>query len=214
MEPRLQAKLLRAIQEREIDRVGGSKPVPVDIRLIATSNRDLERAVADGTFREDSVPPERADPAAAAAARAAAGHRGPGAAFAAKLARLNGLPDAAAESPRRWTVCARLPWRGNVRELENCLHRAVMLARGDDDRGRRHPSQAPARLPPAAAVAGHRRRLVGRTVAEVERLLIFDTLRPYPGQPHARRHHPRHLDPHAAQQAARVRRRPARPDLA
>ncbi len=53
MEPRLQAKLLRAIQEREIDRVGGTRGVPVDIRLISTSNRDLERAVAEGSFRED-----------------------------------------------------------------------------------------------------------------------------------------------------------------
>ena len=53
MEPRLQAKLLRAIQEREIDRVGGTRPIRVDIRLIATSNRDLERAVAEGSFRED-----------------------------------------------------------------------------------------------------------------------------------------------------------------
>jgi transcriptional regulator with GAF, ATPase, and Fis domain len=53
MDPRLQAKLLRAIQEREIDRVGGSKPISVDIRVIATSNRDLQQAVADGDFRED-----------------------------------------------------------------------------------------------------------------------------------------------------------------
>ena len=53
MEPRLQAKLLRAIQEREIDRVGGTRAVPVDIRLVATSNRDLGQAVAAGTFRAD-----------------------------------------------------------------------------------------------------------------------------------------------------------------
>ena len=53
MDARLQAKLLRAIQEREIDRVGGSKPVKVDIRIIATSNRDLADAVKRGTFRED-----------------------------------------------------------------------------------------------------------------------------------------------------------------
>ena len=53
MDVRLQAKLLRAIQEREIDRVGGSKPVKVDIRILATSNRDLAQAVKDGTFRED-----------------------------------------------------------------------------------------------------------------------------------------------------------------
>src|SRR5215472_11104908 len=53
MHPRLQAKLLRAIQEREIDRVGGTKPVKVDIRLIATSNRDLEEEVKKGNFRDD-----------------------------------------------------------------------------------------------------------------------------------------------------------------
>src|SRR5690606_7330848 len=53
MDARLQAKLLRAIQERVIDRVGGSKPVPVNIRIIATSNRDLAKAVAEGMFRED-----------------------------------------------------------------------------------------------------------------------------------------------------------------
>src|SRR5262244_2145653 len=53
MDVRLQAKLLRAIQEREIDRVGGGKPVKVDIRIIATSNRDLADAVKRGTFRED-----------------------------------------------------------------------------------------------------------------------------------------------------------------
>src|SRR4051794_14268342 len=53
MDVRLQAKLLRAIQERVIDRVGGSKPVPVDIRILATSNRDLGEAVRGGTFRED-----------------------------------------------------------------------------------------------------------------------------------------------------------------
>jgi two-component system response regulator FlrC len=53
MDVRLQAKLLRAIQEREIDRVGGSKPVKVDIRILATSNRDLAQAVKEGVFRED-----------------------------------------------------------------------------------------------------------------------------------------------------------------
>src|SRR3954454_20842760 len=53
MHPRLQAKLLRAIQEREIDRVGGTHPIKIDIRLIATSNRDMQEEVKKGTFRED-----------------------------------------------------------------------------------------------------------------------------------------------------------------
>src|SRR5438045_5106804 len=73
MDPRLQSKLLRAIQERVIDRVGGTKPVPVDIRIIATSNRNLSEAVREGTFREDllfrlnvvnlKIPPLRDRPA-------------------------------------------------------------------------------------------------------------------------------------------------------
>src|ERR671927_545959 len=73
MDVRLQSKLLRAIQERVIDRVGGSKPVPVDIRIIATSNRNLQDAVRAGTFREDllyrlnvvnlNIPPLRERPA-------------------------------------------------------------------------------------------------------------------------------------------------------
>src|SRR5690606_8677495 len=53
MDFRLQAKLLRAIQERVIDRVGGARPVPVDIRILATSNRDLSEEVREGRFRED-----------------------------------------------------------------------------------------------------------------------------------------------------------------
>ena len=53
MDPRLQAKLLRAVQEREIDRIGGKKPIKVDVRVIATSNRDMQAEVAKGNFRED-----------------------------------------------------------------------------------------------------------------------------------------------------------------
>ena len=73
MDVRLQAKLLRALQEREIDRVGGSKPIKVDIRVLATSNRDLAEEVKNGNFREDllyrlnvvnlQVPPLRERPA-------------------------------------------------------------------------------------------------------------------------------------------------------
>jgi two-component system, response regulator FlrC len=93
MDPRLQAKLLRAIQEREIDRLGGARPVKVDIRLIATSNRDLEAEVASGRFREDlwfrlnvvnlHLPPLRERPADIILL---ARH------FAARYAARNGLP--------------------------------------------------------------------------------------------------------------------------
>ena len=75
MDIRLQAKLLRAIQEREIDRVGGSKPVPVNIRIIATSNRILQEAVIRGEFRRPSLPAQRDEPSHSATARASAGPR-------------------------------------------------------------------------------------------------------------------------------------------
>ena len=173
MDPRLQAKLLRALQEREIDRVGGSKPVRVDIRVLATSNRDLDAAVRAGTFREDlmfrlnvvtlTVPP----------LRARKGDIAPLATFfAAKFARLNGLAQ-----PKLGVAAVRKleahDWPGNVRELENCLHRAVLLADGqlvDDD-----AILLPERRTPAAAASSDG-GLVGRTVADVERDLIVDTL--------------------------------------
>ena len=174
MDPRLQAKLLRAMQEREIDRVGGGRPIKVDIRLIATSNRDLEVEVAAGRFREDllfrlnvvnlHLPPLRERPADL---RRSCDH------FAAKYAKANGLP----LRPFSEAALARLrqqPWKGNVRELENCVHRAVLMASGD------------AIGPEAILLAGQRRQAragrrrraaeVGRTVADVERALILDTL--------------------------------------
>ncbi len=132
MDVRLQAKLLRAIQERVIDRVGGTKPVPVDIRIIATSNRNLVEAVRAGTFREDllfrlnvvnlKIPPLRERPADVLEL---AQH------FVKKYADANGVParPLSAEA-RRALVLNR--WPGNVRELENTLHRAVLLATGDE----------------------------------------------------------------------------------
>src|SRR5476651_429898 len=130
MDARLQAKLLRAIQEREIDRVGGTKPVKVDIRIIATSNRDLAEAVKHGTFREDllyrlnvvnlRIPALRERPKDI---RALAHH------FARKYAEANGVPyRAIAVATERLLLSPA--WRGNVRELENTIHRAVLLSTG------------------------------------------------------------------------------------
>ena len=171
MDPRLQAKLLRALQEREIDRVGGTKPVPIDIRVLATTNRDLEEAVRQGTFREDlmfrlnvmplEVPPLRGRPADI---DGLARH------FAAKYAALNGLGEVKLAKAALDRLAA-YRWPGNVRELENCMHRAVLLAGGgtiDADA---------IRLPKSENTpAGGGDALVGRTVADVERELILDTL--------------------------------------
>ncbi|MGF1477395.1 MAG: sigma-54-dependent transcriptional regulator [Geminicoccaceae bacterium] len=172
MDPRLQAKLLRALQEREIDRVGGSRPVKVNIRVLATSNRDLERAVAEGSFREDllfrlnvvnlDLPPLRERPADLPALAA---H------FVTKHSEANGvaprpLSEAAANKLRRHG------WRGNVRELENCMHRAVLGARGDmiDEDAILFQGKTAKATPPVSGA------LVGQTVADVEQKLILDTL--------------------------------------
>ncbi|RYE09817.1 MAG: sigma-54-dependent Fis family transcriptional regulator [Hyphomicrobiales bacterium] len=187
MDVRLQAKLLRAIQERLIDRVGGTRPVPVDIRIIATSNRNLSEAVRQGTFREDllfrlnvvnlKLPPLRERPGDVSAL---AEH------FVAKYSKANGLP------PRRLTdearqALLRAPWPGNVRELENTLHRAVLLSQGDtidtdaivmpDGAGLSDIVQTAGIASQAAQVAESiSRSMVGRTVADVERDLILETL--------------------------------------
>src|ERR1700722_3410176 len=132
MDGRLQAKLLRALQEREIDRVGGSKPVKVDIRVIATSNRDLAQAVKDGTFREDllyrlnvvnlRLPPLRERPGDVVAL---AEH------FVRKYAKANGMPERPLSTVARQRLLMHR-WPGNVRELENAMHRAVLLSSGPE----------------------------------------------------------------------------------
>jgi two-component system, response regulator FlrC len=186
MDVRLQSKLLRALQERVIDRVGGAAPVKVDIRVLATSNRNLAEEVKKGTFREDlfyrlnvvhlRLPPLRermADILELAA------H------FARKYAELNGLPLRPLARDAQALV-ARNPWRGNVRELENTIHRAVLLAQGADigpdailspegESLAAPPASGPVERAASAAEAATR-GLVGRTVAEVERDLILDTL--------------------------------------
>ena len=187
MDVRLQSKLLRAIQERVIDRVGGTKPVPVDIRIIATSNRNLTDAVRAGTFREDllyrlnvvnlKIPPLRDRPADILEL---AQH------FAKMYAQANGMParPLSAEARRQLTINR---WPGNVRELENTIHRAVLLASGPEigpeailapDGATFESSRHPQAVAHAALAAEQvTRALVGRTVADVERDLILETLK-------------------------------------
>ncbi len=174
MDVRLQAKLLRAIQEREIDRLGGAGPVRVNVRILATSNRDLAADSAAGRFREDlyfrlnvisiRIPPLRERPGDVAAL---AEH------YARHYAEVNGLPFRAVAPGALARLTAHF-WRGNVRELENTIHRAVLLSTGDmidavELAGGAEP-QAASR--PATGVAG----LVGRTMDDVERDLILQTL--------------------------------------
>jgi len=188
MDARLQAKLLRAIQEREIDRVGGGKPVKVNIRIIATSNRDLAEAVKRGTFREDllyrlnvvnlRLPSLRDRPKdILALARF----------FGRKYADANGVPFRPL-APETERLLLGHGWKGNVRELENTIHRAVLLSQGSEiaPEAIRLPDGAKLSETPrigndlvtiaTQAAATTTRALVGRKVSDVERDLILDTL--------------------------------------
>jgi len=187
MDLRLQAKLLRAIQEREIDRVGGSSPIKVDVRILATSNRNMEEEVKAKRFREDlyfrlnvmsiRLPslrerPQDIKPLAEF--------------FVAKFSEANGLPNKPL-APSVLPLLQGHTWRGNVRELENCLHRAVLMAK-DDEIGEDAivlsgggtlsgaPMGAAARVGSVANANYIPGAMVGRTVADVERDLIIETL--------------------------------------
>lgn len=198
MDARLQAKLLRAIQEREIDRVGSNKPVKVDIRILATSNRDLAEAVQKGDFREDllyrlnvmnlripALRERRTDLVKLSEF------------FIDKYSSANGLPNKALSDEARTQIEASR-WPGNVRELENAMHRAVILSRGPviEVDAIRTPDGAPlsgqsydpneshidltvqraTETAHTAITAGLASVQVGRTVAEVEQELILSTL--------------------------------------
>lgn len=178
MDPRLQAKLLRAIQEREIDRVGGSKPISIDVRIIATSNRDIANEVTKGNFREDlyfrlnvvnlMLPPLRKRPKDI---EYLSKH------FINKYAEDNGVEPLPLASATKGMLNAH-DWPGNVRELENTMHRAVLLASGTEI----EPDcvmlsgQPLSTTQAASADENNHANMVGSTVAAVERNLIIDTL--------------------------------------
>lgn len=136
----LQAKLLRALQEKMVEPLGSVGPVPVDVRIIAATNRDLRREVAEGRFREDlyfrlnvleiRIPPlrERIDDLPLLVAH-----------LLEKLGRKN-RKKMREVSPQFLEALQGYPWPGNVRELENALERALVLSRTD--------SLSPADLPP------------------------------------------------------------------
>lgn len=126
----LQAKLLRVLQEREVERVGGKRPVALDIRVLATSNRDMEAEVKAGRFREDLYYRLNVFPLAIPALRDRVGDILPlcrhflllHGVRAARSVRLDGEAEA---------KLAAYDWPGNVRELENVIQRAVILAPSD-----------------------------------------------------------------------------------
>ncbi len=167
--PTIQAKLLRALQEREIRRVGGERTIKVNTRVVAATNRDLRAAVDAGTFREDlyfrlgafviTIPPlrdrrEDIPPMVHEFVRRAAARMG---------------KDVQTVSAEAMTMLIRYSWPGNVRELEHAIERAVILARGATITVRELPpelaeSRTHAKMGDTLDLKAHERRLIGKAL--------------------------------------------------
>ncbi len=176
MAPDTQAKVLRVLQERSFERVGGGKPIQVDVRVIAATHRDLERDVASGRFREDlyyrlkvveiPLPPlrERPEDLPALAER-----------FLAQVAERLGRPEKRL-SPAAQAALAAHAWPGNARELRNRIEQSAVLAAGEEieaadlrlDAAAGAPAPASAELPfseaKRAAVEGFEREFLLRAL--------------------------------------------------
>lgn len=200
MDPSLQAKLLRVLQEREVTRVGSNDPVKVDVRVLATSNRDMEKTVKDGKFREDlyfrlnvvniELPAlrERTNDIPELAQF-----------FADKYADANSVPKKKLSAEAIDKMKA-YHWPGNIRELENTMHRAILISAEDDIEAAaihidvqveqspqiNNPPTAsaqtdteaggPANKPVKPQNPGAVESLIGRSIADVERDMIINTL--------------------------------------
>ena len=194
--PKLQAKLLRVLQEREFERVGGSKTIKVDVRVLATTNRDLRKAVAAGEFREDlyyrlnvfplQVPPlrERQPDIPQLAEH-----------FLERFARRHGIATPGFSHEAMERLLAH-PWPGNVREMQNTIERAVILtengtpvqssalglAPGGVNPGARHTlekidtGRAPVQIAPRAAQAASRTADAVKPLHELEKEHILRAL--------------------------------------
>ncbi len=166
-----QVKLLRVLQDRSFERVGGNETVKVDVRILAATNRDLQAEIKRGSFREDlfyrlnvvsvELPPlrdrKRDVPALASF-------------FLKRYATENGRPTLSI-SDEALDMLSSYAWPGNVRELENAIERAVVLCDGGSIEGR----HLPASLVPKEALEGPP-PIPGSTIAELERYAITKTL--------------------------------------
>jgi DNA-binding NtrC family response regulator len=127
----LQAKLLRVLQEREIDRIGGNKPIPIDVRIIAISNIDLKNAVEEGTFRQDLFYRLNVIPLTIPALRKRKGDIPLLANHFLKKFSADNDKEMKRISEQTVSLLQKYDWKGNVRELENTIERAVLLGSGE-----------------------------------------------------------------------------------
>ena len=168
----LQTKLLRAIQEREFERVGGEKTIKVDVRLITATNIDLKKAVQDGRFREDlyyrlnvvtvTLPPlrERKEDIPFLVDHFIRKYNKE------NQTRIKGI------SSRALKYLLRYPWPGNIRELENCIESAMAFASGDSI----SPEHLPDYIKTPAFQESHIFLKIGTPLKEVEKEIILKTL--------------------------------------
>ncbi len=190
MHPLLQAKFLRAIQEKEITRVGATGTIKVDVRILATSNRNLEESVKKGEFREDlyfrlnvvniHLPPLRERPSDIARLAQM---------FADKYADANGVArkNISKEAIEKLQNCT---WRGNIRELENTMHRAILISAEDEiepdaifiqssilsEDSKTNINKANNDANNNKNINPATESIIGKTIAEVEREMIINTL--------------------------------------
>ncbi|HUT85084.1 MAG TPA: sigma 54-interacting transcriptional regulator, partial [Thermodesulfobacteriota bacterium] len=168
----LQTKLLRAIQEREFERVGGEKTIKVDVRLITATNIDLKKAVQDGRFREDlyyrlnvvtiTLPPlrEKKEDIPFLIDHFIRKYNKE------NQTRIKGI------SSRALKYLHRYPWPGNIRELENCIESAMAFASGDSI----SPEHLPDYIKTPAFQENHIFLKIGTPLKEVEKEVILKTL--------------------------------------
>ncbi len=173
IDPALQVKILRVLEERKFERVGGTETIHVDVRLVAATNRDLRARVAEGAFREDlfyrlhvvnlTLPPlrERTGDVVLLAQH-----------YLKTLAAENGKKPPAI-SPEAMDVLQAYAWPGNVRELRNVIERLVVLGTGD----RLTVADLPAAVRDGAAGGLAIPSRAGRVLRDAERQLIADALR-------------------------------------
>lgn len=172
MELVLQAKLLRVLQEREVDRVGGQKPIPVDVRIVATTNRDLRAMVRDNKFREDLYYRLNVVPLYLPPLRERTGDIKLLVEHFVRRYSQGAIKSVPAEVLRKLEAHR---WPGNIRELQNSCERAVLLARGGELNTEHFllgSIQEAASSPDGAMTIRS-----GVTVADAEKQLIFETLK-------------------------------------
>ena len=176
----IQAKILRLLQEKSIERLGGREPIPVDVRIIAATNRDLEAALTDGRFREDLyyrlkvvtvwLPPlrERAGDISLLAEY-----------FLARFSKEMGIDNPGITDTAK-ALLAGYSWPGNVRELGNSLQKALIFSRGcpigPEDVARAIGGEAPVRNGEADPTGEAIRQWIRRSLASEDGEALFDTL--------------------------------------